>query len=153
VDYLREEHQSSIRRACRLVSISQSVYRYSPNTDRDNEVIAGIRKAVARYPAYGFGKVCEILRRWNYKRVHRLYCLLSLNKRRRGKKQLASRPAIPLACATTINACWWIDFMSDSLFCGRRFRTFNVVDDYSRETLAIEIDIRLPSEHMIKVLE
>lgn len=43
--------------------------------------------------------------------------------------------------------------MSDSLFCGRRFRTFNVVDDYSRETLAIEIDIRLPSEHMIKVLE
>ena len=157
MDYLREEHQSSIRKACRLVGISQSVYRYSPNTDSDNEVIAGIQKAVERYPAYGFGKVFKILRRWdhpwNHKRVHRLYCLLNLNKRRKGKKRLASRPAIPLACATTINACWSIDFMSDSLFCGRRFRTFNVVDDYSREALAIEIDIGLPSERVIRVLE
>ncbi len=157
VDYLRTEHGASMRRACRTVGISCSVYRYQPNTERDDEVLAGIQKVIENYPAYGFSKVFKILRRWghpwNHKRVHRLYCLLNLNKRRRGKKRLAKRPAVRLEAASTINHCWSVDFMSDSLFCGRRFRTFNVVDDYSREALAIEIDIGLPSERVIRVLE
>lgn len=63
VDYLRVEHKVSIRKACRVVGISQSVYRYSPNPENDNEVIAGIQKVVERYPAYGFGNVFKILRR------------------------------------------------------------------------------------------
>jgi len=53
----------------------------------------------------------------------------------------------------TLNQSWSIDFMSDSLFCGRRFRTFNVVDDFNREALAIEIDLSLPSQRVIRVLE
>lgn len=157
MDFLCIELQASIRRACRLVGISQSVYRYQPDPERDVHVIAAIQKVVERYPAYGFGKVFKILRRWgypwNHKRIHRLYCLLGLNKRRRGKKRIAGRTAVQLVVASTVNACWSIDFMSDSLFCGRRFRTFNVVDDYSREALAIEIDIGLPSERIIRVLE
>jgi len=156
VEYLRVEHKSSIRRACRLVGTGQSVYRYCPDPEKEDDVTAGIQKVVEKYPAYGFSKALKVLRRWDYtwnhKRVHRIYCLLNLNKRRRGKKRLTSRPAIQIAQASTVNACWSIDFMSDSLFCGRRFRTFNVIDDFSREVLAIKVDIGLPSERIIRVL-
>ena len=157
VDYLMTHFKFSQRRACRLVGIGVSVYRYKPNTSRDDVVIEGLQKVVERYPAYGFGKLFKVLRRedcaWNHKRVHRIYCLLNLNKRRRGKKRLPSRNPIKVALPLTINGCWSMDFMSDSLFCGRRFRTFNIVDDFSREVLAIEVDIGLPSERIIRVLE
>jgi putative transposase len=82
-----------------------------------------------------------------------LYCALNLNKRRRGKKRLPTRNPEPLSVPATFNQCWSIDFMSDSLFCGRRFRTFNVVDDFNREALAIEIDLNLPEPRVIRVLE
>ena len=120
-------------------------------------MIEGLQGVVSRYPAHGFGKLFKVLRRegrsWNHKRVHRIYCLLNLNKRRRGKKRLPSRSPVQVALPLTINGCWSMDFMSDSLFCGRRFRTFNVVDDFSREALAIEIDVGLPSDRVIRVLE
>ena len=78
VDYARQEHDSSLRRACRLIGISDSSYRYRPMMNKDHAVIAGIQAAVERYPAYGFGKLLHILRRqghaWNHKRVHRVYC-------------------------------------------------------------------------------
>lgn len=147
----------SLRRACRIVGISDSLYRYTPDANRDDEVIAGLQAAVEKYPAYGFPKLFKILRRWghhwNHKRVHRVYCQLNLNKRRRGKKRLPNRTPVTLDMPIAINRCWSIDFMSDSLYCGRRFRTFNVVDDFSREVLAIEIDIGLPAERIVRVLE
>ena len=143
--------------ACRTVGISDSVYRYQPDTQKDEPVIQALQKAVERYPAYGFSKLFTILRRWgypwNHKRIYRLYCELNLNKRRRGKKRLPTRKPEPLAVPDTLNQSWSIDFMSDSLFCGRRYRTFNVVDDFNREALAIEIDLSLPSLRVIRVLE
>ena len=82
VDYARQEHDSSLRRDCRLIGISDSSYRYRPMMNKDHAVIAGIQAAVERYPAYGFGKLLHILRRqghaWNHKRVHRVYCQLNL---------------------------------------------------------------------------
>ena len=157
VDYARSEHDSSVRRACRLMGISHSSYRYQPIAGKDEVVIAGIQAAVERYPAYGFGKLLHILRRqghtWNHKRVHRLYCQLNLNLRRRGKKRLPSRNPAALSVPSIINQSWSMDFMSDSLQCGRRFRTFNVVDDFNREALAIEIDLNLPAPRVIRVLE
>lgn len=157
VDHARQEFGISLRRACRIVGISDSLYRYKPNPNRDDEVIAGLQAAVERYPAYGFPKLFKILRRWghrwNHKRVHRVYCQLNLNKRRRGKKRLPNRMPVMLEMPLAINRCWSIDFMSDSLYSGRRFRTFNVVDDFSREALAIEIDVGLPAERVVRVLE
>ncbi len=157
VDYARQQHGASLRLACRAVGISDSVYRYQPDTKKDEPVIQALQKAVERYPAYGFSKLFKILRRWghpwNHKRIYRLYCELNLNKRRRGKKRLPTRSPEPLAVPATLNQSWSIDFMSDSLFCGRRFRTFNVVDDFNREALAIEIDLSLPSLRVIRVLE
>ena len=157
MDYVKAGFNVSLRRACRVVGISDALYRYQPDRARDEPVIAALQAAVERYPAYGFSKLFKILRRWghpwNHKRVYRLYCLLNLNKRRRGKKRLPSRHPEPLAAPAVANYCWSMDFMSDSLFCSRRFRTFNVVDDFNREVLAIEIDLNLPAPRVIRVLE
>ena len=157
VEYLRESFSVSLRRACNIVGISDSVYRYEPDQNRDDAVIEAIQAVVERYPAYGFPKVYKILRRWghtwNHKRIHRVYCKLSLNKRRRGKKRLPSRDPVKLSVPSAINQCWSIDFMSDSLFCGRKFRTLNIVDDFNREALAIEIDIGMPAARVTRVLD
>ena len=136
MDYLKQAHGVSIRRACRIAGISDSVYRYRPDTSRDESVIAALQSATERYPAYGFSKLFKVLRRWghgwNHKRVHRLYCALNLNKRRRGKKRLPTRNPEPLSVPATVNRCWSMDFMSDSLDDARRFRNFNVLNDYNR---------------------
>jgi len=76
-----------------------------------------------------------------------------LNKWRHGKKRLPNRYTIQLALPDTINGCWSIDFMCDSLFCGRRFRTFNVVEDFGWEVLAIEIVVGLSAERVTRVLD
>ncbi len=110
-----------------------------------------------RKPELGFGKLFAMLRRqghkWNHKRVHRIHCALKLNKRRKGKRRLPTRNPAPLAVSAKANECWSADFMSDALWCGRRFRTFNVVDDFNREALAIEVDLNLPAERVVRVLE
>ncbi|GAA4651003.1 IS3-like element ISLpn8 family transposase [Kistimonas scapharcae] len=157
VDYTTQYHNVSLRRACRIVGISDSVYRYQPDKRRDEPVIAALLEAVERYPAYGFSMLFKMLKRqgyhWNHKRIHRIYCELKLNKRRRGKKRLPARNPEPLCVPSSMNQCWPMDFMSDSLMCGRRFRTFNIVDDFNREALAIEIDLNLPAQRIIRVLE
>jgi putative transposase len=140
-----------------MLNLSRSVYRYRADTNRDLPVIMAIQGVLDINPGYGFGKLFKTLRRqghrWNHKRVYRVYCLLKLNKRRKGKRRLPSRFPEPLAVPAAANCCWSIDFMSDALMCGRRFRTFNVVDDFNREALAIEIDLSLPAPRVIRVLE
>jgi len=140
-----------------MLNLSRSVYRYEPDTNRDLPVIAAIQAVLEINPGYGFGKLFKTMRRqgcrWNHKRVYRVYCLLKLNKRRKGKRRLPSRFPEPLVVPPTANCCWSVDFMSDALMCGRRFRTFNIVDDFNREALAIEIDLSLPAARVIRVLE
>lgn len=157
MDYARQQHQLSQRAACRALSLSRSVYVYRLDTTKDQPVIALLEELAEKYPRYGFSKLFELIRRrglrWNHKRVHRIYCQLKLNFRRKGKKRLPARTPEPLCVPEQINQCWSIDFMSDSLWCGRRFRTFNVLDDFNREVLAIDIDLNLPTERVIRTLE
>jgi putative transposase len=89
---------------------------------------------------------------WNHKRIYRVYTDMKLNIRRRAKKRLPERVKQPLTVPTTPNQVWSIDFMSDSLVDSRRFRLFNVIDDFNRESLAIEVDTSLPSLRVIRVL-
>ena len=114
MDYVCAEHEVSIRRACRVVGISGSLYRYKPDKHRDDAVIKALLETVNRYPAHGFGKLFTIMRRngytFNHKRVHRVYRLLNLNKRRRGKKRIASRNPAMLRVPETINECWSMDW-------------------------------------------
>ena len=92
-----------------------------------------------RLPERGFDKLFQLIRRrglvWNHKRVWRVYCLMQLNRRRRGKKRVPTRHPSPLVAGEQVSASWSINFMSDALWDGRRFRTFNVIDDFSREAL------------------
>lgn len=157
VDYILSKHALGLRAACRTVELSRTVYRYKPDTDRDQAVIKELLALAESHPRHGFGKMFKILRRrghrWNHKRVYRVYCGLKLNIRRKGKKRLPNRSPAPLSVPESINQCWSIDFMSDALWCGRTFRTFNMVDDFNREALAIEVDLNLPAERIIRVMD
>src|SRR5690606_30500185 len=90
---------------------------------------------------------------WNHKRVHRVYKLLRLNLKRKGKRRLPARILHPLETVNRINASWSMDFMSDSLLSGRKFRVLNLLDDFNREALAIEVDTSFRAERVIRVLE
>jgi putative transposase len=82
-----------------------------------------------------------------------VYRLMQLNRRRRGKKRLPNRHPMPLVASDQINSSWSIDFMSDALWDGKRFRTFNVIGDFSCESLAVEVDLNLPATRVIRTLE
>ena len=151
------EYNLSQRAACRVMDISRTSFSYQPDRRRDEPVIKALIQLAAQKPTYGFGLMFDTLRRqgktWNHKRVYRIYKLLKLNLRRKSKKRLPSRHPKPLAVPASMNQCWSIDFMSDALMDSRRFRTFNVADDYNREVLAIEVDFNLPAPRVIRVLD
>lgn len=152
-----QQHGLSQRAACRAVSLSRSVLAYTPRVADDEPLIAVLQELAERFPDRGFSKYYKLIRRhghgWNHKRVYRVYCGLGLNRRRLGKKRRPPRDPAPLAVPAEINRSWSMDFMSDALWCGRRFRTFNVADDFNREVLAIEIDLNLPAARVVRVLE
>jgi len=120
-------------------------------------VIEALQSMAERYPKYGSRKLFIKLRNlgheWNHKRVYRVYLLLKLNMKRKGKQRLPTRYPQPLAVPASENRSWSMGFMSDALKCGRKFRTFNVVDDFNREVLDIQIDLNLPSRRVIRTLE
>ena len=90
---------------------------------------------------------------WNHKRVYRIYRELELNLRIKPKRRIKRDKPDALSVPSMINQVWSIDFMSDSLENGRTFRTFNVLDDYNREGLAIEVGFSLPTQQVIRTLE
>ena len=144
-----------VSRACKLISLPRSQFYYSSKRD-DTEVVDSLQDLAFKHPSYGFRKLFAYLRRsgkqWNHKKVYRVYKLLKLNKKRRGKRRVPARIKQPLQKQTTMNSSWSMDFMSDSLVGCRKFRTFNVIDDCTREVLAIEIDTSLSSKRVIRTL-
>lgn len=148
-----------VQRACQAVGLSRATY-YRPLVDwarRDAAVIEALTMLGTTKPRWGFWKYVDRLRNtghpWNQKRLWRVYCQLRLNLPRRTRKRLPVRFRQPLVVIPHPNAVWAVDFMSDTLYGGRRFRTFNILDEGVREGLAIEIDTSLPAERVIRVLE
>jgi putative transposase len=151
-------HALSVQRACRTSGLSRSGwYRPVIDTRDDAEVVDALQAVVERHGRWGFWKCFRRLRLdghgWNHKRVWRVYCQLKLNLPRRTKKRLPRRERQTLEVPMQANALWSMDFMADTLYSGRRFRTFNVLDEGVREALAIEIDTSLRAERVIRVLE
>jgi putative transposase len=156
VDQLQQAYLVSLGRACKLMDLSRSVYYYQRHSD-DDAVIEKLQAMADKRPTEGFWKMYFRIRRegliWNHKRVHRVYKFLKLNMKRKGKRRLPARVMQALEEVKEINLSWSMDFMSDALACGRKLRTFNLIDDFNREALAIEIDTSLPTERVIRVLE
>ena len=124
---------------------------------RDADVIDALNELVEAHPRWGFWKYVERLRAlghgWNHKRIYRVYCGLGLNQPRRTRRKLPEREREPLFVPERLDQVWSADFMSDALYYGTRFRTFNVIDDHNREALAIEIDTSLRAPRVVRVLE
>lgn len=131
------------------------MFYYESKRD-DQPVIDAVLKITNKHPRYGCPTITKMIRRqhlWNHKRIERIYGMLELKWRKRGRKRIPSRIKQPLVPALLPNITWSIDFMHDSLWSGRKFRTFNVIDDFNREVLAIEIDYSLPTNRVIRTLE
>jgi putative transposase len=157
VRFAIEERALSERQACRTVNLNRCTYRYPIRKSEDLEIVQELRQLAERQPRWGCGKMTQYLRHqghpWNHKRIHRVYRELALNLHRKPKKRLPTRVAQPLVVPAQSNQTWSMDFMSDSLSNGRTFRTLNVIDDFNREALAIEVDTSLPAERVVEVLE
>lgn len=133
------------------------MYRRPTRVTGDAEVKAELNDLMERWPRWGFWKCYHWLRRqgqkWNHKKVWRVYCDMSLNLPRRKKRMLLTRERCPLVILPVPNQSWSLDFMHDTLNCGKRFRTLNVIDEGVRECLDIEIDTSLPASRVVRVLE
>jgi putative transposase len=153
------QRRVSIRLACQAMRISERCYRYTPVLASENEVVADwLLRLTTTHRRWGFGLCFQYLRNvkgfsWNHKRVYRIYRELELNLRIKPRKRIQRDKPDALDVPPAPNIAWSMDFMSDNLADGRSFRTFNVIDDFNREALAIDVDFSLPSARVIRSLE
>ncbi|NMX73778.1 IS3 family transposase [Pseudomonas sp. WS 5532] len=149
----------SIRLACLAFLVSITCYRYQPRLASENAEIADhLIRLTHNQRNWGFGLCFLYLRnvkgyRWNHKRVYRIYRELELNLRIKPRKRIVREKPEPLAVPEASNQCWSMDFMHDQLSDGRSFRVFNLIDDFNREALSMEIDFSLPAERVVRALD
>ncbi len=132
------------------------MYYYS-NSKNDKEVIDKLNALAERYPTRGFetyyGKIRMEGLLWNRKRVLRVYRKLNLKIRRKRKRRLPARVKEALIVPRFLNETWSIDFMSDTLVNGRKFRVLNVIDDHNREALINEAYYSIPAQKLVESLK
>lgn len=151
------EEGCNVSRACRAAAISRSSFRYKAKPKDDRKVEALLDALTAKHPTIGFWSCHYRLRnrgeRINHKRLRRVYRAMKLHIRRRAKRRLPERVKLPLSIPTAANQCWSLDFMSDALSDGRKFRVLNIIDDFNRESLKIEVDTSLPALRVQRALD
>jgi putative transposase len=156
VAQLRGHAGVSERRACRVVAQHRSVERYRSRRPEPAGLRERLRALAEQRPRFGYRRLHVMLRREgfvvNRKRVHRIYRAEGLAVRRRCRKRVAM-PRQPIAVPSQVNERWSMDYVHDALSDGRTFRCLTLVDDHSRESLAIEVDTSLPGRRVIRVLE
>lgn len=139
------------------MNLNRCTYRYQAKKTDDQQIEQELRELAERKPRWGCRKMTQYLRNqgrgWNHKRIRRVYCAMALNLHRKPKKRLPGRVAQALGAPGQPAQTWSMDFMSDALSDGRTFRTLNVIDDFNREALWIEVDTSLPGERVVRVLE
>jgi putative transposase len=156
VSHLCSRHKISQRRACGLASLSRSTCRYQPRKE-SSEVEKRLKVLAAKRISYGYRRLYHLLKREgyevNHKRVYALYKRNGLAKRRKKKKRYPEKNRNPLVKASKPNEIWAMDFMTDSCSNGRKIRTLNIIDQYARECLKIEVGHSMPSCKVVRVLE
>jgi len=155
--YLQATYRISQHRAGLVIGISNSSLRYRSRRPPDEALRQRLRELAAERPRFGYERLTVMLRREgivvNHKRVYRLYREEGLKLRKRRRSRSASAARVPLAAPKGPGERYSMDFMRDTLSDGRAFRTLNVVDDYTRECLVIEVDNSLPGGRVVRVLE
>ena len=164
VRVVREEAGLSERHACGLIGMHRGSWRYRPRERDDAALRTRLRELAGERPRFGYRRLHIFLGRektesgkprWrvNHKRVYRLYREEGLAMRRRKRKRFRAEARVPLALPKTTNEVWTMDYTHDELASGRKFRTLNLMDGYTREALAIEVDTSLPGLRVVRVLE
>lgn len=151
--------RTTVRHACATFLISERCYRYTAkNSDENAQIADWLLRLTTAYRTWGF-KLCFLHLRnvrgftWNHKRVYRIYRELALNLRIKPRTRLVRAKPQPLSVPTAKNQVWSMDFMHDQLADGRSFRCFNVLDDFNKQGLGMEVDLSLPTERVTRALD
>lgn len=158
VAYSKQTHGISIRKACDVFRVSSSVLYYKKRSNNEDDQIREELLLLAnQHQTWGFWLMRHRLKnlgfRWNHKRIYRIYTSMKLNLRSKRKKRLPARVKEPLLRPVYPNVTWSMDFMHDTLECGKKVRSLNIMDDFNLEILQISIDSSLPSYKVISGLE
>jgi putative transposase len=157
VTHLVAAYPVSARRACQLVGLSRSRWHARLQRPSDGPMRARLRELAGLKPRWGYQRLHVLLRREghviNHKKVLRLYREEGLAVSRRRRKKRVAIARVPLPVPTQRTERWSMDFISDALADGRPFRCFTLVDDCTRECVAIEVSHSLPALRVIQVLE
>ena len=152
-----EEKSYSQRRACALVGMAPRVYRYTSTRPDDKELRQRLRELSSERRRFGYRRLHLLLKREgvevNWKRLYRIYKEERLTVRKRGGRKRALGTRAPMAIPQDSNQRWSLDFVSDTLVDGRRFRILCVIDDFSRECLATVVDNSLSGERVARELD
>ncbi|MEK6683845.1 MAG: IS3 family transposase, partial [Nitrospirota bacterium] len=151
------EHGIPIARCCALVEIERSSFYYRSHGRKDEELLEKLRRIAREHKRYGYRRAWALLKRQgervNRKRVERVWKEAGLGlPRRRPRKRVRKGTGTPLE-ALYPNHVWTYDFMEDATVDGRKLRILTVVDEFTRESPAIEVDRRMPSGRVIEVLK
>jgi putative transposase len=151
-----EQFQMSERRTCELMEVDRSSYRYRPRPDCNVDLRRGMMELSGERPRFGYRRLWLLLNDErgpiNRKRVQRLYRQAELKVRRRPRKRLKTAP-MEKPILTAPNPEWAMDFVHDQLATGQRIRTWSIIDNFTRECLALEVDTSLPSLRVIRALD
>ena len=150
------EHALTERYACRLLEVDRSTYRYEPRPDRNAKLREALQVVADQHSRYGYRRLWALLMRegWevDVKRIHRLYKAEGMSVRRLKRKRL-TRPVPLNPTLVRPNQEGGMDFVSDALATGRALRTFNLIDSFTKESLAIEVGTGIGSRQVTRVLE
>ena len=146
----------SQRSACKLVGQHPGVYRYTPNQADDSVARNKLKSLAVEYPGYGYRMLHALLLAQgishNKKKTYRLYCEQGLQVRTKKRKKI-QRDRQPMDIPTAVNQRWSMDFVSDQLHTGRRFRVLNMVDDFSRELVGQIVSVSITGHMVARYLE
>lgn len=157
VQYVQDAHGYSERRACVVLRVNRCTARRAPAEDRDTILRRRLRELAEERRRFGAMRLHIMLRReglvQNHKRTERIYREEKLSLRLRNRKKRPSHLRVMQAGPIGPNEQWSLDFVSDALMNGRRIRVLTIVDLWDRSSPAIEVDVSLPGQRVVRVLD
>lgn len=155
--HLQKKFEFSESRAARLLNLWRSSLRYKPTTDGSLELREKLKTLSEHRRRFGYRRLHVLLQREgikvNHKKVYRIYCEENLKLHQRKRKRRVSQVRVPIKNPTAPNQQWAMDFVSDWLALGRRMRVLTVIDTFTKECLALEVDTSLPGSRVARVLD